>query len=253
MEIKVNKIYCTDCLPFMKKLPDKSIDLIFTSPPYNMRLRISKGKYIEREKSEHFSKKYKHFSDALPINDFYKFHKACITEMLRVSKITIYNFQIVTGSKEAFFRLIGEFSKEIRDIMIWDKGFGQPAMNERVLNSSYEFLLILEDGNLAGRKIKNATFKRGELSNVIRCKRGKKISKEHSATFPMGLAETIIKNFSKEGDLVLDPFSGTGTVGLASLKLKRNFILIERERAYVDETIQRFKTHLKGKESVEGQ
>jgi site-specific DNA-methyltransferase (adenine-specific)/modification methylase len=209
------------------------VDCIFTSPPYNMRLRVSKGKYIKRDKAKTFSRKYEHFSDDLPIEDFYKFHKECLDEMLRISKVVVYNIQIVTGSKEAFFRLIGEFNKDIKDIIIWDKGFGQPAMHENVLNSCYEMLLVLErDGNL-GRAIQNAHFKRGELQNIFRIKRGKKISNIHSAVFPIELAETIIKNFSKERDLILDPFAGSGTVGLACLNLNRDFILIEKEPEYV--------------------
>ena len=221
-----------DCLEVMKTIPDKSIDMILTSPPYNMLTRIRNGKYTTREKSEHFSKKYKYFDDALPIDEFYSFHKDCITEMLRISKIVIYNFQIVTGSKEAFFKIVGDFNKDIKDIIIWDKGFGQPAMHEKVLNSAYEMLLILEDDKSAGRVIKNSTFKRGELQNILRIGRGKKISDIHSACFPKELAETIIKNFSKENNTVLDPFTGSGTTGVACKELGRSFIGIEISPEY---------------------
>jgi len=223
-----------DCLEVMKDIPDKSIDLIFTSPPYNMRTRIRNGKYTTREKSEHFSKKYKHFGDDLPIEDFYIFHKSCIIQMLRVSKVVVYNFQIVTGSKEAFFKIIGDFNKDIKDIIIWDKGFGQPAMHEKVLSSAYEILLIMEDDKKCGRVIQNATFKRGEMQNILRIGRGKKMSDIHSAIFPEKLAEEIIKNFSNEGDTILDPFAGSGTTGISARNLNRNYILIEKEPEYID-------------------
>lgn len=239
----MSKVIQGDCLEVMKDIPDKSIDLILTSPPYNMRLRIRNGKYTEREKSEHFSKKYKFFDDALPMEEFYLFHSQCITEMLRISKVVVYNFQIVTGSKEAFFRIIGKFSNNIKDIIIWDKGFGQPAMNEKVLNSAYEMLLILEDGNIAGRKIQNATFKRGKMQNILRIGRGKKVSDIHSAIFPEKLAEEILKNFSNEGDTVLDPFAGSGTVGKVAKQLNRNFILIEKEPEYIDIINKRLQSH----------
>lgn len=232
--IQLNSVIQGDCLEVMKGIPDKSVDMILTSPPYNMRLRIRNGKYTEREKSEHFSKKYKYFDDALPMNEFFDFHSKCIDEMLRISKITIYNFQIVTGSKEAFFRIIGKYSNNIKDIIIWDKGFGQPAMNEKVLNSAYEMLLILEDGNIAGRKITNAYFERGEMQNILRIGRGKKISDIHSACFPTELAEKIINNFSREEDIILDPFAGSGTTGVACKNLNRNYILIEKEPEYIN-------------------
>ena len=143
--MRLDIIYNEDCIETMAKMPDKFIDLVVTSPPYNMRTRIRNGKYTTREKIEHFSKKYKHFDDALPINNFYEFHSKVLNELLRISKIVYYNFQIVTGSKEAFFKIIGDFNKDIKDIIIWDKGSGQPAMHGMVLNSCYEMILILEE------------------------------------------------------------------------------------------------------------
>ncbi len=229
-----NTVLHGDCLDLMKDIPDKSIDLVFTSPPYNMRLRIRNGKYTTREKSEHFSKKYKHFSDDLPINEFYDFHSKCLDEMLRVSKVVVYNIQLVTGSKEAFLQIIGDYAEYIKDIIIWDKGFGQPAMHEKVLNSAYEMLLILEDDKKCGRVIQNSTFKRGEMQNILRIGRGKRISDVHSAIFPVELAEKIINNFSNVSNTVLDPFAGSGTTGIAARNLGRNYILIEKEQEYVD-------------------
>ena len=243
MENYINKVIQGDCLEVMKGIPDKSVDMIFTSPPYNMRTRIRNGKYTTREKSEHFSKKYKYFDDALPIDEFYLFHKNCIIEMLRISKIVIYNFQIVTGSKEAFLKIVGDFNKDIKDIIIWDKGFGQPAMHEKVLNSSYEMLLVMEDDKKCGRVIQNSTFKRGELQNILRIGRGKKISDIHSACFPEELAETIIKNFSKENDIVLDPFAGSGTTLKMAKKNNRNYIGIEIAPEYIDIINKRLSTN----------
>ena len=228
----MNQIICGDALEELKKFPDKSVDLVFTSPPYNMRTRIRDGKYTTREKSEHFSKKYKHFDDALPIDEFYKFHKQVLDELLRVSKIVCYNFQIVTGSKEAFFKLVGDFNKDIKDIFIWDKGHGQPAMHEKVSNSCYEFILVLEDDKKCGRMIQNAKFERGKFNNILRIGRPKKISKEHNAVFPVKLAELIITNFSKEKDIVLDPFGGSGTTAVTCKQLNRDSITIELSQKY---------------------
>ena len=56
-------IFNEDCLETMKRLKDKSVDLVVTSPPYNMRTRIRNGEYTTRELSEHFSKKYSHFTN----------------------------------------------------------------------------------------------------------------------------------------------------------------------------------------------
>ena len=240
--IEINKNYNESNLETMARMPDKSIDLVVTSPPYNMRTRIRNGKYTTREKGEHFSKKYKHFDDAMPIEEFYEFHSKVINELLRVSKIVCYNFQIVTGSKEAFFKIIGDFNKYIKDIIIWDKGYGQPAMHEQVLNSTYEMVLILEDDQKCGRVIQNATFKRGEMSNVLRLGRGKKMSEIHGAIFPEELPLQLIQSFSNEGDLIYDPFMGSGTTALAAIKSNRNWIGSEISEEYCSIIEQRVQT-----------
>ena len=223
-----------DCLEVMKTIPDASIDLTITSPPYNMRTRVRNGKYTTREKSEHFSKKYEHFDDALPINEFYEFHFKVLNELLRVSKIVCYNFQIVTGSKEAFFKMIGDFNKQIKDIIIWDKNTGQPAMHSNILNSCYEFILIMENDSIAGRHITNAKFKRGEMNNILRIKRGKKIDGSHGAVFPEDLVSQLMLAFSNEYNVILDPFMGTGTTGVVAKQLNREFIGIELTKEYLD-------------------
>jgi site-specific DNA-methyltransferase (adenine-specific) len=240
----VNKIYNENCLETMAKMPNKFIDLVVTSPPYNMRTRISNGKYTTREKSKHFSNKYEHFDDALSINNFYEFHSQVLNELLRISKIVCYNFQIVTGSKEAFFKIIGDFNKHIKDIIIWDKGHGQPAMHGQVLNSCYEMILILEDDKKAGRVIQNSKFKRGEMNNILRIGRGKKVCDIHGAIFPEQLPFELINAFSKKEELIYDPFMGSGTTGLVAKKLDRNYIGSEISLEYCKIAIQRINNHM---------
>jgi site-specific DNA-methyltransferase (adenine-specific)/modification methylase len=237
--MEINKIYHENCLDTLKRMPNKFVDLVVTSPPYNMRTRIRNGVYTTREKSEHFSKKYKHFSDDLPIDEFYSFHTEVLNELLRVSKIICYNFQIVTGSKEAFFKIIGNFNRDIKDIIIWDKGNGQPAMHGMVLNSCYEMILIFEDDKRAGRAIQNAKFNRGEMNNILRIGRGEKVFDGHSAVFPEMLAGQLIKAFSEEGNLIYDPFIGSGTTGIVAQKLNRNYIGSEITEEYYNMAKQR--------------
>lgn len=242
--MEINTIHNENCLETMAKMTDKFIDLVVTSPPYNMRTRIRNGQYTTREKSEHFSKKYKHFDDALPINEFYEFHSSVLKELLRVSKIVCYNFQIVTGSKEAFFKIIGDFNKDIKDIIIWDKNTGQPAMHGQVLNSCYEMILVLEDDKKCGRVIQNAKFKRGEMNNILRIGRGKKVSDIHGAIFPEQLPFDLMNAFSNEGALIYDPFMGSGTTALVAKKLGRNYIGSEISSEYCQIINNRLQTSL---------
>lgn len=230
----VGEIILGDCLEVMRGMADNSVDCIITSPPYNMRTRIRNGQYTEREKSEHFSKKYKHFHDALPIEDYYQFHKQAISEMLRLSPLVFINIQLVTGSKEAWFRLIGDYATNIKDVVVWDKGHGQPAMHSAVLNRCFELILVLESPPTAGRAFTKSYFKRGELADIWRLGRGGDgDNSDHSAVFPKKLVGKILTNWTKEGDIILDPFNGTGTTTRACKDHNRNYIGIELSPDYV--------------------
>ena len=99
--MKLNKIYQEDCLSTLKKMKDDSVDVVITSPPYNMNLRIRNGKYCSRQIVKEISTKYTEFSDNLPIEEYNDFHTNVLKELLRVSDLIFYNIQIVTGSKRS--------------------------------------------------------------------------------------------------------------------------------------------------------
>lgn len=216
-----------DCREHLKTLPSGSVNLTITSPPYNMNLRIRNGSYCSRQIVKELSTKYEGYDDNLPMDDYYDLNKDVITELLRVSDLTFYNIQILTGNKPAIFKLMGEFNDKIKEMIIWDKVNAQPAIGDGVLNSQFELLLVLSDNDALSRKFNNAKFERGTLSNVWNIKRGKKRLKGHGATFPEELVAKIIDNFSEPGQVVLDPFMGTGTVGEVCKNSNRHFIGIE--------------------------
>lgn len=231
-KIETDIIYNESCIETLKKIPDESIDLVVTSPPYNMNLRIRNGKYCSRQVVKEFSTKYSGFSDNLPIEEFYKFHSQVIGELLRTSKIIFYNIQVVTGSKRAFFKIIGDYSDYLKDIVIWDKEVAQPAMAPGVFNRQSELILIFDSKNAISRQFKDYYFDRGTLNDVWKIKRGKKVVNSHGATFPENLVHHILKNFSSEGDVVYDPFMGTGTTAVVCKKLNRRWIGSEINEEY---------------------
>lgn len=232
--MEVNKIYNENCLQTLKRFDDNSIDIVITSPPYNMNLRIRNGSYCSRQIVKEFSTKYEGFDDNLPIDEFYELHSNIIRELLRVSSIIFYNIQIVTGSKRAFFKIIGEFSEQLKDIVIWDKGVGQPAMSPGVLNRQSELILVFEKENAISRKFSKFNFERGTLGDIWNISRGRKIDKSHGAVFPEKLVSTILENFSDEGDIVYDPFMGSGTTAVVSQKLNRKWLGSELSPNYCE-------------------
>ena len=162
-------------------------------------------------------------------------------ELLRVSKVVFYNIQIVTGSKRSIFKMIGEFNENLKDIIVWDKGVAQPAMQKQVLNRRTELILVFESDYPISRQFRYANFERGTLSDIWEIKRGKKISKDHGAVFPEELVEKIIENFTKEGDVIYDPFMGTGTTAVVSKKMNRKYIGSELSKSYIEVSEQRLK------------
>ncbi len=229
-----------NCLEELPKFKNKEFDLVITSPPYNMNLRIRNGKYCSRQIVKEISTKYKNYDDNLPIEDYYQFNKKVIENCLRISKMTFYNIQFLTGNKRAFFKIIGEFNEQLKEIIIWDKINAQPAIGQGILNSRFETILIFEEENAISRNFSNAQFKRGTLQNLWQIKRTTKKNKDHGAIFPEELVEMIITNFSIENDKILDPFMGTGTTAVVCKNLKRDFTGIELDMDYYNFANQLF-------------
>ena len=241
--MQTNIIYNENCLETLKRMNDDSIDCVITSPPYNMNLRIRNGKYCSRQIIKELSTKYIDFNDNMPIDEYYKLHSNILKELLRVSKIIFYNIQIVTGSKRSVFKMIGEFSDQLKDIIIWDKINAQPSMQKNVINRKSELILVFDSKNAISRMYDIANFNRGEMDDIWKIKRGKKIDKNHSATFPVELVEKIILNFTLENQIIYDPFMGLGTTALCCIKKNRKYIGSELSKEYVDISKKRLKEH----------
>lgn len=242
--MELNRIYNENCLETMARMPDGFVNLVVTSPPYNMRTRIRNGQYTTREWSDHFSKKYSHFRDDLPIAEYYTSHRRLLTQMLRISPLVLYNIQIVTGSKEAVFKLIGTFRKYIKDVIDWKKDTEQPAMHPQVLNAAHELILVMQSPPEAGRAIKGANWVRGELSNHWSGIGKGESFNGHGATFPLEMARKCIHNFSRENDLVYDPFAGLGSTCIAAHQLGRRWIGSEISAEYVELANKRLEPYL---------
>lgn len=199
-----------------------------------MNLRIRNGKYCSRQIVKEISTKYKNYSDNLPMEDYFEMNKKIIEECLRVSELTFYNIQFLTGNKVAFYKIIGHFADKLKEIIIWDKVNAEPAIGVGVMNSRFEVILVFDKNNAISRKFEQAQFPRGELQNLWQIKKAKKENKDHGAVFPEELVEKILTSFSKEGDKVLDPFLGTGTTGVVCKRLNRDFTGIELDKDYLD-------------------
>jgi site-specific DNA-methyltransferase (adenine-specific)/modification methylase len=233
--LEYNKIYNESCIETLKKLKDNSVDVVITSPPYNMNLRIRKGEYCSRQIVKEISTKYVDFSDNLPLEEYYKFHSQVLRELIRVSDIVFYNIQIVTGSKRSIFKMIGDFSDNLKEIIVWDKGNGQPAMQIQVLNRRTELILVFEKDYPISRQFRlKGKFNRGTLDDLWLIKRDRSKGDSHGAVYPEELVSKIIENFSDSDNIIYDPFMGTGTTAVVAKRLGRKYIGSEINQKYID-------------------
>ena len=244
MNIELDKIYNESCLDTLAKMEDDSVDIVITSPPYNLQLRIMNGKYCRRRphsKDAH-TPKYGTADDGLPLEEYNHFHSTVLKECLRVADLIFYNIGIVTGSKRSVFKMIGDFSDNLKEIIVWDKGHAQPAMAEGVLNRQSELILVFENDCPISRQFRNrATFDRGTLSDVWSIGRERSKNKRHGAVMPTKLVETILTNFSRTGDIIFDPFMGTGTTALVAQQNGRHFIGSEIDPDFIETANERLR------------
>lgn len=235
-----------DCLEHMATMPDDFVDATLTSPPYNFNRRIHSGKWTVR----HVNEKTKYagsYHDALTIEDYFTWQQSVITELLRITKTYVfYNIQILTGNKPAIFRLMGVFAHQIKELMIWDKVHAEPAISPEVLNSQYELVIVFAKSNAISRQFEVCNFERGSMGNILRIGKNaeNKDAEYHSATMPLALPSTIITQFTKEQDVIYDPFMGSGTTAIASHKLGRRWIGSEINQEYVDLANKRLEPYL---------
>jgi len=202
-KLNANNIYEGDCLEFMKMLPDKYIDCIITDPPYgilNGMTNFGSGKGKSRAEPTNFKIDW----DTAP-------DKIIFDECFRVSKN-----QIFFG-----FNYLSNLLPLPKGIICWDKlrPQGTDYSEFELIWSSFKHRCI---------------FIRHRWHGMIRD--NKEVEKEriyHPTQKPLEVIKQLIKNYTKEGDLVFDPFMGSGTIALACKQLNRKWIGCEINPEYI--------------------
>jgi len=204
----MNKLIQGDCLEVMKEMEDNSVDYVFTSPPYN------------RKRND----KYEQYSDTL--NDYYSSLIGWTDEMLRVSiNLVFINIQKNYYQSSDVYRFIGNYHKEIKEIIIWEKSNPMPASGNSITNA-YEFIFVMSNKDI---KLKSkTTYTKNHLTTSV----NPDTDKRHKAIMNKAVSDWCLEKFIPQGCLVLDPFMGLGTTALSAIKNKCNFIGIEISEEY---------------------
>ena len=216
MEEKI-KLYYDDCMNVFKNIPDNSIDLVVTDPPYKT---ISGGKPHKKGQpsgmlSKNDGKIFK-FNDIKP--------EIWIPEVYRVLKEGTHCYIMTnTINLESYLRLVRKCGFGLHNVLSWHKNNCTPS---RWYMKNGEFTLFLRKGK--AKTINNVGSKMiHEFDNII----GNKI---HPTEKPIKLMQFYIENSSNVNDTGLDPFMGSGATGVACKNLNRKFIGIELDETYFE-------------------
>ena len=209
MDKYLNKVTQGDCLELMKELPDNSVDLVLTDPPYGI------GESNEKNSSRGCLAKttdFKHYEW-----DYNKIEKEYFTEIFRVSKN-----QIIFGGNYYI-----EFLYNSSCWVVWDKDNGKTDF---------------ADCELAWTSFKTAVRKvKWQWQGMLQGDMKNKETRYHPTQKPIPVFSWILRNYSKENNTILDPFMGSGTTAIACIKTNRQFIGFDLEQQYVDIANKRIK------------
>lgn len=211
------KIHCGNCIDLFKTIEDESIDLVVTDPPYRV---ISGGRpKIKGQPSGILKKNDGKIFEHNDINP-----EEWISEVYRVLKQGTQCYIMVNSlNMENYLRICREAGFGLHNILAWFKNNCTPS---RWYMKNAEYILFLRKGK--AKTINNVGSKTvHEFDNIIG-------NKSHPTEKPIELMELYITNSSNIGDVVLDPFMGVGSTGLAALKNDRKFIGFEIDKKYYD-------------------
>lgn len=220
-----------DCMNAMANMQSGSIDMVFTSPPYNLNnssgggLKSARG--IGKWGSAKLMDGYESHHDAMPYEDYVTWQKAVLTEMWRLLKddgAIYYNHKprVQNGLLQTPLDL--NPGLPLRQIVIWERNGG--------INFSPSFYLPTHEWIVIFAKLKFRLKSKGASGIKDVWKVPQERNNPHPAPFPVQLPYMAIE--STNAQVILDPFMGSGTTGVACKQLGRDFIGIEKSKEYFD-------------------
>ena len=247
--MKINHIYYADCIKVLNtKIKKNSINLIFADPPYNLSGNALKWRG-NKTGGDWFmiNEKWDQMSDSEYLLFTQKWIQACNLVLKNNGSIYVCGTFHNIGEIIIVLKRLGFL---IKNIITWQKTNAMPNMTKRVFTHSSEFVVWAVKGKkwifnyddlkkLNPERQKDGSEKQMRDVWSLPLVQGKERIKDrtgkaaHPTQKPEALLERIITASSNKGDLILDPFMGSGTTAYVAKKLKRNFIGIEKENKYI--------------------
>ncbi len=241
----LNKVHCADCLTVMGQMPAACVDVIVTSPPYNIRnssgggLRNGSGGMWER--AQLLDGYAGGFSDDMPYPDYVDWQRECLTAMMRVLKedgAIFYNhkWRVQDGLLQDRREIVEGFP--VRQIIIWQRARGI-NFNRSYFLPTYEviYLICRKSFRLAKSDDPKHPKKACGIDDVWSVKQDHDY--KHPAPFPVEIPRRCIA--ATDAKIVFDPFLGSGSTAVAAEMLGRDWIGVDNSREYCEMADQRVK------------
>ena len=240
-DLPLDTIQAGDCIEIMNALPEASVDLVFADPPYNLQL---KGE-LHRPDNSRVDAVDDHWDQFASFRAYDQFTAAWLAAARRILKPNGAIWMI--GSYHNVYRMGAQLQDQgfwILNDVIWRKSNPMPNFRGKRLTNAHETLIWAaksEAGkytfNYEALKALNEGIQMRSDWVLPICNGGERLKdangdKAHPTQKPESLLHRVIVGTTNPGDVILDPFFGTGTTGAVAKKLGRHFIGIEREEAY---------------------
>jgi site-specific DNA-methyltransferase (adenine-specific) len=222
----------------MQKIPDGAVDLVITSPPYNLKNSTGNGMKDGRGgkwANAALQKGYSHHHDCMPHAEYVAWQRACLKEMMRLipdSGAIFYNhkWRVQNGLLQDREDIVSSFP--VRQIIIWQRkgGFN---FNPGYFVPTYEVIYLIAKKNF--RLVPKANGA-GDVWSFTQ-----EMNNDHPAAFPVKLIDRIVS--STDGGLILDPFMGSGTTAISALNRQRDYIGIDISPDYCAQARERIAAH----------
>ena len=223
----LNRIICGDSLTVMKEMPSNSIDVIVTSPPYN--LKNSTGNGMKDGRGGKWAgaalvNGYSHYDDNMQHEEYAQWQYDCLVEMFRLLKddgAIFYNhkWRVQDGLIQDRHDIIRDLP--VRQIIIWRRK-GGINFNPGYFLPTYEVIYLIPKAKFKLAPKANAYGDVWEFTQEMK--------NEHPAPFPVPLIDRIIS--STTGQVIMDPFMGSGTTAVVAMGYDRDYIGIELSPDY---------------------
>ena len=234
----INRIVCGDVLEVMRHIPAGSIDVVITSPPYNQKNSTGNGMKDGRGgkwANAALQKGYSHHDDCMPHDEYVRWQRDCLTEMMRIipdDGAIFYNhkWRVQDGILQDRQDIVGGFP--LRQIIIWRRkgGFN---FNPGYFVPTYEVIYLIAKPKFRLAPKANAHGDVWEFTQEM--------NNEHPAAFPVPLIDRIVSATTARH--ILDPFIGSGTTAISALNHGRQYVGIEVSPEYCAMANKRIADH----------